>query len=85
MGHEPDATWLANTMSNTAYTRHPLWAILVETVHEMIMYAHHKAYVRSVVLVDRPDITYKDLALSLGIPLGEALVLLHELRHEPEG
>lgn len=85
MGPEPNATWRANTMSSTEYTHHPLWSILVETVHGMIMYPHHKAYVLSVVLVDRPDITYKDLALSLGVPLGEALVILHELRQEPEG
>lgn len=84
MDSESKATWCANTMSGTEYTNHPLWSILVVTVHGMIMYAHHKNYVRSVVLVDRPDITYSDLALSLGVPVGEALVILHELRQEPD-
>jgi hypothetical protein len=85
MDPPPNAAWGTKNVSSTEYTRHPLWSILVETVHGMVMYPHHKAYVRNVVLVDRPDITYKDLALSLGVPIGEALVILHELRQEPEG
>ena len=64
----------------------PLWPLLVETVHTMIMYPHHKAYARDVVLHEQPDATAKELAIKLGIPLGEALVILSELRKtKPEG
>ena len=61
------------------YLRDPLWPILVETVHAMVMYPHHKAYVRRVLLKERPNVTYRDLATALGIPVGEALVILHDL------
>jgi len=64
------------------YVNNPLWSVLVETVHAMIMYPHHKAYVRDVVLHEQPDITARDLAVKLGITLGEALVILHELKKE---
>ncbi len=64
------------------YLTDPLWSILVETVHAMVMYPHHKAYVRDVVLHGQPDVTARDLAVKLGIPTGEALVILHELEKE---
>ena len=64
------------------YVNNPLWAVLVETVHAMIMFPHHKAYVRDVVLHEQPDITATDLAARLGIPSGEALVILYELRRQ---
>ena len=64
------------------YINNPLWSVLVETVQAMIMYPHHKAYVRDVVLHEQPDITARDLAVKLGIPSGEALVILHELRRQ---
>lgn len=69
-------------MSVENYVKDPLWPILVETVHTMVLYPHHKAYVERVLLSERPDITYRDLATALGISLGEAMVLLHELRTE---
>jgi hypothetical protein len=69
-------------MAVDEYVNNPLWSVLVETVHAMIMYPHHKAYVRDVVLHERPDITATDLAARLGIPSGEALVILHELRRQ---
>jgi len=62
------------------YENNPLWAVLVETVHAMVMYPHHKAYVRDAVLHEQPEITAADLAARLGISSGEALVILHELR-----
>ncbi|UCF59414.1 MAG: hypothetical protein JSV15_03110 [Candidatus Bathyarchaeota archaeon] len=63
----------------------PLWPVLVETVHAMIMYSHHKAYTRDVILHEQPDITSQNLATKLSIPLGEALVILHELqKRKPE-
>lgn len=67
-------------MSWEDYVNTSLWPILVDTVHSMVMYSHHKAYVRDVVLVEQPNITAKDLALKLGISLGESLVILYELQ-----
>ena len=67
-------------MSLEEYVNNPLWPLLVETVHAMVMYPHHKAYVRDVVLHEQPDASAQELAIKLGIPLGEALVILCELR-----
>ena len=64
------------------YVNSPLWQILVETVHAMVMYPHHKAYTADRILSEQPNITPRDLAMKLGIPLGEALVILYELRKE---
>ena len=58
----------------------PLWRILVETVHTLPMYPTHKAYVRDTLLYERPDITAESLSHLLNISLGEALVILHEIR-----
>lgn len=69
-------------MSLEEYVSNPLWPLLVETVHAMVMYPHHKAYARDVVLHEQPDVIPQDLAIKLGIPLGEALVILHELRKQ---
>lgn len=69
-------------MSLEEYVSNPIWPVLVETVHAMIMYPHHKAYTRDVVLHEQPDVTYQDLAIKLGIPLGEALVILYELQKQ---
>ena len=69
-------------MSLEEYVKEKLWPILVETVHAMAMYAHHKAYTREVVLHENPDITPQELAARLGIPLGEAIVILYELENE---
>jgi len=72
-------------MSLEDYTKEKLWQILVETVHAMVMYPHHKAYTRDVILHEKPDITPQELAARLGIPLGEALVILYELKNEKGG
>jgi len=69
-------------MSLEDYVANPLWPILVETVHAMVMYPHHKAYTRDVILHEQPETTSRDLAIKLGIPLGEALVVLYELQKE---
>ena len=69
-------------MSTEEYVCSPLWAILVETVHSMVMYPHHKYYVQSVVLSERPDASPQDVSVSLGISLGEAMVILYELKAE---
>ena len=67
-------------MSLDEYEKSPLWKILKNTVHAILMYPHHKAYVRDVLLPEKPEISPEDLALKLDIPLGEALVILHELK-----
>jgi hypothetical protein len=61
-----------------------LWPILVDTVQSLILYQHHKAYVRDVLLLDKPESAPHDLTLDLGISLGEAMVILYELRQEEE-
>jgi hypothetical protein len=65
--------------------RNPLWLILVEAVHALPMYPSHKAYARNSVLLDAPEISAEELSYRLDIPLGEALVILHEIRGEKAG
>jgi len=64
------------------YAKEKLWPILVETVHSLVMYPHHKAYTREMILNEKPDITPAELAARLKMPLGEALVILYELTKE---
>ena len=67
------------------YMKEKLWPILVETVHDAVMYPNHKAYTRETVLAEKPDIEPLELANRLNISLGEALVILHELTEERAG
>ncbi len=69
-------------MSLEEYTKEQLWLILVETVHAAVMYPAHKAYAREEILRQKPDVTPAELATRLNMPLGEALVILHELTEE---
>jgi hypothetical protein len=69
-------------MSVEDYAKEKLWPILVETVHSLVMYPHHKAYTREMILNEKPDITPAELAARLKMPLGEALVILYELTKE---
>jgi hypothetical protein len=64
------------------FEKNPLWPILVETVHHLVLYANHKAYIRDIMLLENPDITPREAARKLGMPLGEALVIFHELKRE---
>ena len=64
--------------------RNPLWLILVETVHALPMYPSHKAYVRDTLILESPDISAEELSLRLDIPLGEAMVILHEIEEEKQ-
>jgi hypothetical protein len=57
-----------------------LWKLLVDTVHSLPMYKHHKRYVQEVMVKERPEISAKELAVQINIPLGEAIVLLDEIR-----
>ena len=67
-------------MALEKYLSNPLWPVLIETVHAMIMYPHHKAFVRDTLLPEQPGVTPQDLAAQMGIPVGESLVILYELR-----
>jgi len=69
-------------MSLEEYMKEKLWPILVETVHASVMYPNHKAYTREKLLQEKPDITPLELANRLNMPLGEAIVILHELAEE---
>jgi len=59
-----------------------LWKLLVESVHAIPTFPHHKSYVRDVILRDNPDIDAEELKMRLGITLGEALVILQEIKEE---
>ena len=59
-----------------------LWKALVETAHSLLMYNSHKRYLEETMLKEKPDISARELAIRLSIPLGEALVLLSETRGE---
>jgi len=69
-------------MSIEEYTKEKLIEILIETVHTLVMYPHHKAYIRDVILHEKPDMTPVELATRLSMSLGEALVILKELAKE---
>ncbi len=60
--------------------KHPLWSILVETAHRNPLFPGVCSYARSNIIPKRPDITPRELASTLSISLGEALVLLDEIR-----
>ncbi|MFA5572017.1 MAG: hypothetical protein GX799_01695 [Crenarchaeota archaeon] len=66
-------------MNLDEYTKEKLWNLLVETVHAFNMYPSHKAYTRDTVLPSKPDISAMELSALLGMPLGEAIVILDEL------
>jgi hypothetical protein len=44
------------------------------------MYRYHKRYIESVLLKEKPGINAEEIALLLNIPLGEAMVILKELK-----
>lgn len=69
-------------MSTEEYVNNPLWPMLIDTVHTIVMYPHHKFYTQSVFLSEKPEASPQDLALNLNISLGEAVVILHELKTE---
>ncbi len=69
-------------MSLEEYAEERLWPILIETVHALPMFPHHKAYTREVILNENPDVTPAELAARLNIPLGEALVIMRDLKSQ---
>lgn len=74
-------SWLM-PMNLEEYTKEKLWQLLVEAVHASVMYPTHKAYTRDSILPQKADVTAHELAERLGMPLGEALVILSELTEE---
>lgn len=62
-----------------------LWKLLTETVHALPMYKHHKHFVEDVMLKEKPNISSQELAVQLNITLGEAIIVLDELRIEGTG
>ena len=66
-------------MNMDEYTKERLWQLLVEAVHASVMYPTHKAYTRDSILPQKADVSANELAQRLGMPLGEALVILSEL------
>ncbi|HEX7482649.1 MAG TPA: hypothetical protein VF350_04195 [Candidatus Bathyarchaeia archaeon] len=69
-------------MNLDEYTKEKLWQLLVEAVHASVMYPTHKAYTRDCMLPQKADISPAELVERLGIPLGEALVILNELMQD---
>lgn len=69
-------------MNLDEYTKEKLWQLLVEAVHASVMYPTHKAYTRDNILPQKADVTANELVERLGMPLGEALVILNELVEE---
>jgi len=61
-----------------------LWSLLIETVHALIMFPNHKAYTKEIILNEKPNITPAELAVRLKMTLGEALVILYELKTEED-
>lgn len=69
-------------MNLDEFTKERLWQLLVEAVHGSVMYPTHKAYTRDSILPQRPDVTAQELAQSLEMSLGEAMVILSELSED---
>jgi hypothetical protein len=66
--------------TQSGYDAAALWEILAETARALPMYKHHKRYVEKVLLPEKPRISAKEMALVMGMPLGEAIMILEELR-----
>ena len=64
------------------YSSNPIWHILVETAQTLPMYNSHMSYTRDNILPIEPNITPEQLSQRLDMPLGEALVILNELRKD---
>jgi hypothetical protein len=66
-------------MNLDQYSKEQLWHLLIEAVHAAVMYPTHKAYIRDSILPKQSDVSATELSQRLGMPLGEALVILNEL------
>ena len=70
---------------NSELEKSPLWGVLVETVHSLPLYKSHKAYIKEIVLPEKSDASPEEISERLGMPLGEAMVILDELGGEKQG
>lgn len=70
---------MIDIMNFDEFSKERLWQLLVEAVHASVMYPTHKAYTRDSILLQEGDVSAIELANRLGMPLGEALVILSEL------
>jgi hypothetical protein len=68
------------SQGHVAFQKEELWKLLVDTVHSLPMYNYHKHYVQEVMLKEKPEISTQELSVQINIPIGEAIVLLEELR-----
>jgi hypothetical protein len=57
-----------------------MWRILVDLAHALPMYKNHKRYLEDVMIKENTQVSPQELAVQLNIPLGEAMVLLEEVR-----
>ncbi len=64
------------------YTKEQLWQLLVDSIHVSVMFPTHKSYTRDAILPKQPDISALELSQRLGMSMGEALVILSELRQD---
>jgi hypothetical protein len=69
-------------MNLDEYPKEKLWQLLVEAVHASVMYPTHKAYTRDSIIPQKGDISAIELAQRLGMPLGEAIVIMNELNQD---
>ncbi len=69
-------------MSLDEFGKEKLWPVLVEAVHALVLYPSHKAYIRDMILPEKPEITASELAARLNMSVGEAIVILAELVSE---
>ncbi len=56
-------------MNLETYSKEKLWQLLVDAVHASVMYPTHKAYIRDVILLEKPDVSLKNWQAGLTCPL----------------
>ena len=61
-------------------TKEQIWNLLTETVHEMIMYTNHKAYIHKILQEEKTDLKPQEIAARLNITLGEVMIILNDLK-----
>ena len=62
------------------FTKEQILELLVDTVHSMILYPQHKRYINNLILSNQNNLEPQLLAARLDITLGEALVIIKDLR-----
>ena len=64
------------------YKENPLWLILLETAQTLPMYKAHLNYTKDVIIPENQKITPEELSQRLDITLGEALIILSEIKQD---